>query len=87
MEGAKPAAAMVALQLLFAALQICIKLALNDSMDVRVLVACRFMFAAAVLCPIAFFVERYISSAHALLEFLCLFPSLCVGEFSCKPAT
>ena len=25
-----------------------------------------------------------LSSAHALLEFLCLFPSLCVGEFSCN---
>ena len=73
MEGAKPAAAMVALQLLFAALQICIKLALDDGMDARVLVAYRFMFAAAVLCPIAFFVERYISSAHALLEFLSVF--------------
>ena len=60
MEGAKPAAAMVALQLLFAALQIFIKLALDDGMDVRVLVAYRFMLAAAVLCPIAFFVERYI---------------------------
>ena len=60
MEGAKPAAAMVALQLLFTALQIFIKLALDDGMDVRALVAYRFMFAAAVLCPIAFFVERYI---------------------------
>ena len=60
MEGAKPAAAMVALQLLFAALQIFIKLALDDGMDVHVLVAYRFMFAAAVLYPIAFFVERYI---------------------------
>lgn len=57
-EGARPAAAMVALQFVFSALQIFIKLALNDGMDARVLVAYRFMFAAAFLCPIAFVVER-----------------------------
>ncbi|KAG2612468.1 hypothetical protein PVAP13_4KG291900, partial [Panicum virgatum] len=75
MEGAKPAAAMVALQLLFAALQIFIKLALDDGMDVRVLVAYRFMFAAAVLCPIAFFVERKkrppVTTRVVLQLFLC----------------
>ncbi|KAL5214093.1 hypothetical protein ABZP36_003245 [Zizania latifolia] len=57
-EAARPAVAMVALQFLFSVLQIFIKLALNDGMDARVLVAYRFMFAAAVLCPIAFVVER-----------------------------
>lgn len=57
-EAARPAAAMVGLQVLFAVLQIFFKLALNDGMDARVLVAYRFMFAAAVLCPVAFLVER-----------------------------
>lgn len=56
--AATPAAAMVGLQVLFSVLQIFIKLALNDGMDARVLVAYRYMFAAAFLCPIAFFVDR-----------------------------
>uniref|UniRef100_A0ACD5UPL2 Uncharacterized protein n=1 Tax=Avena sativa TaxID=4498 RepID=A0ACD5UPL2_AVESA len=57
-EAARPAAGMVGVQMLFSVLNILIKLALNDGMDARVLVAYRFMFAAVVLCPIAFFVER-----------------------------
>nr|CAB3484495.1 unnamed protein product [Digitaria exilis] len=56
--GAKPAVAMVAVEFVFSALQIFIKLALDDGMDVRVLVAYRLMFASAFLCPLAFFIER-----------------------------
>ncbi|RLM73578.1 WAT1-related protein [Panicum miliaceum] len=55
--GAKPAVAMVAVEFVFSALQIFIKLALDDGMDVRVLVAYRLMFATAFLCPLAFLVE------------------------------
>uniref|UniRef100_A0A0D3FVV1 WAT1-related protein n=2 Tax=Oryza TaxID=4527 RepID=A0A0D3FVV1_9ORYZ len=57
-ESGRAVAAMVSLQLLFSALQVFIKLALNDGMDARVLVAYRFMFAATFLCPIAFLRER-----------------------------
>jgi drug/metabolite transporter (DMT)-like permease len=64
-EAARPAAGMVGVQLLFSVLNILIKLALNDGMDARVLVAYRFMFASVFLCPIAFFVERF---APALLH-------------------
>jgi hypothetical protein len=60
LEDARPAAAMVLVELIFSALQIFIKLALDDGMDVRVLVAYRLMFGAAFLCPVAFFIERYI---------------------------
>jgi hypothetical protein len=55
---AKPAMAMVAVEFVFSALQIFIKLALDDGMDVRVLVAYRLMFATAFLCPLAFLLER-----------------------------
>ncbi|CAN6228083.1 unnamed protein product [Urochloa humidicola] len=58
MGGAKPAVAMVVVELVFSALQIFIKLALDDGMDERVLVAYRLMFASAFLCPLAFFIER-----------------------------
>ncbi|KAF8667416.1 hypothetical protein HU200_053100 [Digitaria exilis] len=61
--GAKPAVAMVAVEFVFSALQIFIKLALDDGMDVRVLVAYRLMFASAFLCPLAFFIERYEEAA------------------------
>ncbi|KAJ1270965.1 hypothetical protein BS78_06G092000 [Paspalum vaginatum] len=57
-DGAKPAVAMVAVELVFSALQIFIKLALDDGMDARILVAYRLVFAAAFLCPLAFLVER-----------------------------
>ena len=57
-HGTKPAVAMVAVEFVFSALQIFIKLALDDGMDVRVLVAYRLMFAAAFLCPLAFLLER-----------------------------
>jgi hypothetical protein len=57
-DGAKPAVAMVAVEFVFSALQIFIKLALDDDMDVRVLVAYRLMFASAFLCPLAFLIER-----------------------------
>jgi hypothetical protein len=46
--GVKPAAAMVAVEFIFSALQIFIKLALDDGMDVRVLVAYRLMFGTGV---------------------------------------
>lgn len=58
LEAARPVAAMVVVEFIFSALQIFIKLALDDGMDVRVLVAYRLMFGAAFLCPLAFLIER-----------------------------
>uniref|UniRef100_R7WFY5 WAT1-related protein n=1 Tax=Aegilops tauschii TaxID=37682 RepID=R7WFY5_AEGTA len=58
MDGMKPVAAMVVVQFVFAGVNIFYKLAVSDGMDMRVLVAYRFLFASAVLSPIAYFVER-----------------------------
>lgn len=58
LDAARPAAAMVLVEFIFSALQIFIKLALDDGMDERVLVAYRLMFGAAFLCPVAFLLER-----------------------------
>ncbi|KAJ0976550.1 hypothetical protein J5N97_012024 [Dioscorea zingiberensis] len=58
MEGLLPAAGMVLVQVVFAGANILYKLALNDGMDVRILVAYRYLFAAVSLIPIAYFVER-----------------------------
>ncbi|OEL19048.1 WAT1-related protein [Dichanthelium oligosanthes] len=67
LEGAKPAVAMVAVEFVFSALQIFIKLALDDGMDVRVLVAYRLVFASAFLCPLAFFIERIAINQNLLV--------------------
>lgn len=57
-EVAKPVAAMILVQVVFAGVNIFYKLAVSDGMDMRVLVAYRYLFASAVLAPLAYFVER-----------------------------
>ncbi|KAF8651233.1 hypothetical protein HU200_063480 [Digitaria exilis] len=54
----KPVVAMVSFQAVFAGLNIFYKLAVSDGMDLRVLVAYRYIFASAFLAPLAYFVER-----------------------------
>ncbi|KAF8664157.1 hypothetical protein HU200_054905 [Digitaria exilis] len=54
----KPVAAMVLVQVIFASVNILYKMALSDGMDLRVLVAYRYLFASAFLTPLAYFVER-----------------------------
>ena len=57
-DGAKPAIVMVAVQLVFGGVNILYKLAINDGMNTRVLVAYRFIFATAFISPLAFILER-----------------------------
>ncbi|PKA51698.1 WAT1-related protein [Apostasia shenzhenica] len=57
-EGLKPAAGMVVIQIVFAGVNVFYKLAINDGMDMRILVAYRYLFATASLGPFAFFLER-----------------------------
>ncbi|TVU14562.1 hypothetical protein EJB05_38037, partial [Eragrostis curvula] len=66
-DGTKPVAAMVLVEFIFSALQIFIKLALDDGMDERILVAYRLMFAAAFLLPLAFLVERITINQNLLV--------------------
>lgn len=49
---------MVLVQAIFAVVNIGYKLAANDGMRLPVLVAYRFMFGAAFIVPVSFFVER-----------------------------
>ncbi|XP_078434978.1 WAT1-related protein At1g25270-like [Wolffia australiana] len=58
MKELKPAAGMVLVQTVFAGMNILYKLAANDGMDLRILVAYRHIFGAAFLLPLAFFFER-----------------------------
>ncbi|KAL1557800.1 WAT1-related protein-like protein [Salvia divinorum] len=56
--GLRPVLAMFLVQMMSAASTICYKLAMNDGMPLPVLTAYRFMFGAAFIVPVAFFVER-----------------------------
>ncbi|KAG6522902.1 WAT1-related protein At1g68170-like [Zingiber officinale] len=59
MEGTKAVVvAMVVVQVVFAGVNIFYKLALNDGMDTRILIAYRYLFATAFLAPLAFYLER-----------------------------
>ena len=57
-DAGKPVAAMVVVQVVFAGVNIVYKLAVSDGMDMRVLVAYRYLFASAFLAPLAYFIER-----------------------------
>ncbi|PUZ49624.1 hypothetical protein GQ55_7G341300 [Panicum hallii var. hallii] len=57
-DVARPVAAMVLVQVVFAGVNIFYKLAVSDGMDMRVLVAYRYLFASAFLAPLAYFIER-----------------------------
>ncbi|KAG0453500.1 hypothetical protein HPP92_024804 [Vanilla planifolia] len=59
-DGLKPALGMVLVQIVFAGVNIFYKLAVNDGMDMSILVAYRYLFATASLGPFAFFLERKI---------------------------
>ncbi|KAK9733523.1 hypothetical protein RND81_04G072900 [Saponaria officinalis] len=54
----KPILLMVIVQISFALVNILYKLAADDGMNLRILVAYRFIFASAFIVPLAFFVER-----------------------------
>ncbi|CAN6584440.1 unnamed protein product [Malus baccata var. baccata] len=58
LHGLKPVLLMVVVQFAFAGVNILYKLAANDGMNLRILVAYRFIFGTAFLLPIALFIER-----------------------------
>ncbi|CAL1352682.1 unnamed protein product [Linum trigynum] len=58
LEEMKPAAVMVVVQVAFAGVNILYKLAANDGMSLKVIVAYRFLFATAFMVPLAVALER-----------------------------
>ncbi|KAJ1273584.1 hypothetical protein BS78_06G293100 [Paspalum vaginatum] len=74
-DVAKPVAAMVVVQVMFAGVNIFYKLAVSDGMDMRVLVAYRYLFASAFLAPLAYVIERKrrtkLTWRVVLLSFIC----------------
>ncbi|KAL4302193.1 hypothetical protein GQ457_10G023460 [Hibiscus cannabinus] len=53
----KPATLMVVVQVVFAGLNVLYKLAASDGMSLRIIVAYRFLFASAVMVPLALIIE------------------------------
>ncbi|KAH7685485.1 WAT1-related protein [Dioscorea alata] len=54
----KPALCMACVQVVLAGTNILYKLAVNDGMDMRIMVAYRYIFAVAFFSPLAYFIER-----------------------------
>lgn len=60
LHGMKAPLIMVVVQTAFAGVNVFYKLAANDGMSLRVIVAYRFLFATAFMVPLALLFERYI---------------------------
>ncbi|XP_043719427.1 WAT1-related protein At1g68170-like [Telopea speciosissima] len=58
LNGLKPVLMMVIVQTILAGLNVIYKLATLDGMNMRILIAYRYMFAFIFLAPFAFFIER-----------------------------
>lgn len=56
-HGLKPTLLMVVVQVAFAGVNILYKLALNDGMKLKIIVAYRFLFASAIMVPMALIFE------------------------------
>ncbi|KAJ1434968.1 EamA domain [Sesbania bispinosa] len=71
-QGLKPALLMVMVQIAFAGVNVLYKLAVNDGMSLRIVVAYRFLFATAFIAPLALILERGSLAQNFYLEALAL---------------
>ncbi|KAK9096403.1 hypothetical protein Sjap_021900 [Stephania japonica] len=78
LHGLKPTLLMVVVQTVFAGVNVLYKLAIDDGMNVRILVAYRYLFAAATISPLAFFLER---KTRPKLTKMVVFQGLLCGLF------
>ncbi|GAU43321.1 hypothetical protein TSUD_390190 [Trifolium subterraneum] len=78
MHGLKPTLLMIMVQIAFAGVNILYKLAVNDGMNLRIVVAYRFIFATVFIAPLAFFLER---KKRAKMTWTILFQSFLCGLF------
>lgn len=58
-QAMKPTLLMLVVQVAFAGVNIFYKLAVNDGMNLKVIVAYRFLFATIFIAPVAIILERY----------------------------
>ncbi|XP_062080242.1 WAT1-related protein At1g25270-like [Humulus lupulus] len=74
----KPALLMMVVQVAYAGVNVLYKLAANDGMNLKIIVAYRFVFATAFILPLAFFIER---NARPKLTWRILFQAFLCGLF------
>ncbi|KAK0590379.1 hypothetical protein LWI29_026289 [Acer saccharum] len=72
LKGVKPVMVMVVVQIAYAGMNIFYKLAANDGMNLRVLVAYRMMFATVFIAPLALIFERGLLAQNLYIESLYL---------------
>lgn len=77
-QGLKPTLLMILVQIAFAGVNVLYKLAVNDGMNLRIVVAYRFVFATAFIAPIAFILER---KKRTKMTWTILFQSFLCGLF------
>uniref|UniRef100_A0A2N9EFW5 WAT1-related protein n=1 Tax=Fagus sylvatica TaxID=28930 RepID=A0A2N9EFW5_FAGSY len=78
LHGLKPTILMVFVQFAFAGANVLYKLAVNDGMSTKVLVAYRFLFATAFIVPLALIFER---KSRPKLSWVVLFQAFLCGLF------
>ncbi|CAL5183151.1 unnamed protein product [Lathyrus oleraceus] len=78
LQGLKPSLLMVMVQIAFAGVNILYKLAVNDGMNLKIVVAYRFIFSTAFIAPLAFFIER---KKRTKMTWKILFQSFLCGLF------
>ncbi|KAF4369726.1 hypothetical protein G4B88_022124 [Cannabis sativa] len=59
LDEVKPALMMVVVQIAYAGVNVFYKLAANDGMNLKIIIAYRFVFSTVFILPLAFFIERY----------------------------
>ncbi|XP_062178028.1 WAT1-related protein At1g25270-like [Alnus glutinosa] len=78
LHGLKPAMLMVVVQFVFGGVNVFYKLAANDGMSLRVIVAYRFIFATAFVLPLALLFKR---KSRPKLSWVVLFQAFFCGLF------
>ncbi|EXB97309.1 Auxin-induced protein 5NG4 [Morus notabilis] len=78
LHALKPALLMVVVQIAYAGVNVFYKLAANDGMNLRIIVAYRFVFATAFILPLALFIER---KSRPKLTWMVLFQSFLCALF------
>ncbi|RHN71545.1 putative EamA domain-containing protein [Medicago truncatula] len=78
LKGLKPTLLMILVKIAFACANVLYKLAVNDGMNLRIVVAYRFIFATLFIAPLAFILER---KKRTKLTWTILFQSFLCGLF------
>ncbi|XP_057431623.1 WAT1-related protein At1g68170-like [Lotus japonicus] len=77
-QGLKPTLVMVGVQIAMAGVNVLLKLAVNDGMNLTVVTAYRFVFATAFIAPLALILER---KKRTKMTWMLLFQSFLCGLF------